>query len=68
MKYTNQNKGKCLNLKVITDSNGYVVAKWCNKCYQYLDVDSFDWDNTNDGYLFGWCINCIKINSPNIES
>ena len=51
MKYTNQNKGKCLNLKVLTDSKGYVTAKWCNKCYQYQDVNSFECDDNRESYL-----------------
>ena len=35
MKYTNQNKGKCLNVKVLHNSKGYVVAKWCQKSCHY---------------------------------
>lgn len=68
MKYTNQNKGKCLNVKVLNNLKGYVVAKWCNKCYQYLDVDSFNWDSSRKGYLVGWCNDCNKIaNQSNKE-
>lgn len=58
---TTENKGKCLNLKVLTNSHGCVIAKWCNKCYQYLDVESFNWDKTKEGYLFGWCKKCCEI-------
>ena len=67
LKYTNQNKGKCRNLKVLTNSKGYVTAKWCNKCYQYLDVDSFEWDDSREGYLVGWCKDCSKVVKSNIR-
>lgn len=56
-----ENKGKCRNIKVLTNSKGFVSAKWCNKCYEYLDVDSFDWDETRIGYLLGWCKKCNSL-------
>ena len=44
-------KRKCLNVKVINDDNGFVVGKWCNSCFEYLDVESFDWNVEKDWYL-----------------
>jgi hypothetical protein len=58
---TTENKGKCLNFKVLTNSDGYVIAKWCNKCFEYLDINSFDWDETRIGYLLGWCNKCNSM-------
>ena len=53
------NKGKCLNVKVIRNNNGYVIGKWCSKCGKYIDVDSFDWDSSRKGYLLSWCKSCM---------
>ena len=64
MKYPNRNKGKCKNQKILTNKKGYVTAKWCSKCYQYLDVDSFDWDESREGYLLSWCMECSRVNNP----
>lgn len=55
-------KRKCLNVKVINNNNGFVVAKWCNSCYEYLNVESFSWDESKKGYLLGWCDDCNKQN------
>ena len=51
-------KSKCRNIKVLRDTNGYVIAKWCNRCYDYIDVESFDWDESREGYLYSWCKPC----------
>ena len=55
-----ENKGKCRNIKVQRNSNGYVISKWCNRCYDYLNVDSFEWDTDRYGYLQSWCKECTN--------
>ncbi len=58
-------KRKCLNIKVINDNNGLVVGKWCNSCFEYLDVESFDWNVEKGWYLLGWCKECNVKNVSN---
>ena len=54
------NKGTCRNIKVQRNNKGFVTSKWCNRCYDYLNVESFDWDETREGYLQSWCRECTK--------
>lgn len=53
-------KRKCWNIKVIRNDKGLVDAKFCSKCFEYLDVESFEWDDSREGYLLSWCKVCNK--------
>ena len=51
-------KGRCRNIKVMRNDSGFAIAKWCNRCYDYLDINSFEWDDSREGYLLSWCKSC----------
>ena len=51
-------KGKCFNVKVIRNSVGLVIGKYCGRCWEYFDVEDFDWNLDKKGYLLSWCKDC----------
>jgi len=53
-------KSRCYNIKVIRNDNGFVIGKYCSRCCEYFDVNSFDWDGSRKGYLLSWCKDCSK--------